>query len=54
MALAWLLTLPSAAIVGALSAWVARKGTLGTVLVALVALAAAARACPVDVLGGMR
>jgi len=42
MALAWLLTLPSAAIVGALSAWVAGSGTLGTVLVALVALAAAA------------
>lgn len=42
MALAWLLTLPSAAIVGALSAWVARRGTPGTVLVALVALAAAA------------
>jgi PiT family inorganic phosphate transporter len=42
MALAWLLTLPSAAIVGALSAWVAGSGTFGTVLVALVALAAAA------------
>jgi inorganic phosphate transporter, PiT family len=42
MAVAWLLTLPSAAIVGALSAWVAGKGTPGTVLVALVALATAA------------
>lgn len=42
MALAWLLTLPSAAIVGALSAWVAGTGTFGTVLVALVALAAGA------------
>lgn len=42
MALAWLLTLPSAAIVGALSAWVAGTGTVGTVLVALVALAAGA------------
>jgi inorganic phosphate transporter, PiT family len=42
MALAWLLTLPSAAVVGALSAWVAGTGTFGTILVALVALAAGA------------
>jgi inorganic phosphate transporter, PiT family len=41
MAVAWLLTLPSAAIVGGLSAWVASSGTLGTVLVALVGLAVA-------------
>jgi len=36
MALAWLLTLPSAAIVGALAAWVASAGTLGTIVVAVV------------------
>lgn len=42
MVVAWLLTLPSAAIVGGLSAWVAGTGTLGTVLVALVGLALAA------------
>jgi PiT family inorganic phosphate transporter len=42
MALAWLLTLPCAAIVGALSAWVAGSGTVGTVLVAVVGLALAA------------
>jgi inorganic phosphate transporter, PiT family len=42
MVVAWLLTLPSAAIVGGLSAWVAGTGTLGTVLVALVGLAVAA------------
>jgi PiT family inorganic phosphate transporter len=39
MALAWLLTLPSAAIVGALAAWVAASGTIGTVIVGLVAVA---------------
>jgi len=42
MALAWLLTLPSAAIVGALAAWVASAGTLGTIVVAVVAVAIAA------------
>jgi PiT family inorganic phosphate transporter len=42
MAVAWLLTLPSAAIVGALSAWVAGRGTFDTVLVALIALTTAA------------
>ncbi|MBV9141155.1 MAG: inorganic phosphate transporter [Pseudonocardiales bacterium] len=42
MVVAWVLTLPSAAVVGALSAWVAGTGTFGTVLVALVALAAGA------------
>jgi PiT family inorganic phosphate transporter len=41
MALAWLLTLPAAAVVGALAAWVAASGTAGTVVVALVALAVA-------------
>jgi inorganic phosphate transporter, PiT family len=41
MALAWLLTLPAAAIVGALAAWVAGTGTVGTVLVALVSVAIA-------------
>ena len=42
MAIAWTLTLPSAAVVGALAAQVALIGTLGTVLVALVAIAIAA------------
>jgi PiT family inorganic phosphate transporter len=41
MAAAWLLTLPAAAIVGALAAWVAARGTEGTVLVAAVLVAAA-------------
>jgi inorganic phosphate transporter, PiT family len=41
MVVAWLLTLPSAAIVGGLSAWVAGSGTLGTALVAVVGLAVA-------------
>jgi inorganic phosphate transporter, PiT family len=41
MVVAWLLTLPSAAIVGGISARVASSGTLGTVLVALVGLAVA-------------
>jgi inorganic phosphate transporter, PiT family len=39
MALAWLLTLPAAAIVGALAAWVASSGTFGTIVVAVVAIA---------------
>ncbi len=42
MAIAWTLTLPSAAIVGGLAAQVALMSTLGTVLVALVAVAIAA------------
>ena len=33
---AWLLTLPAAAVVGALAAWTADTGTLGTIIVALV------------------
>jgi PiT family inorganic phosphate transporter len=41
MALAWLFTLPAAAIVGALAAWVAATGDLGTVVVAVVAVAIA-------------
>jgi PiT family inorganic phosphate transporter len=41
MALAWLLTLPAAAIVGALADWVAGTGTVGTILVVVVFLAAA-------------
>jgi inorganic phosphate transporter, PiT family len=41
MVIAWLLTLPAAAIVGALSARVAETGTMGTVIVALVGLAIA-------------
>jgi PiT family inorganic phosphate transporter len=36
MAVAWLLTLPAAASVGALAAWVAARGAAGTVLVAAV------------------
>jgi PiT family inorganic phosphate transporter len=35
VALAWLLTLPAAAVVGAVAAWVAVTGTLGTIIVAL-------------------
>jgi PiT family inorganic phosphate transporter len=42
MALAWLLTLPSAAIAGAVAAWVAGRSELGTIVVAVVALAIAA------------
>jgi PiT family inorganic phosphate transporter len=41
MALAWLLTLPAAAIVGAVAAWVAGTGTVGTFVVAIGALGAA-------------
>ena len=36
MALAWLLTLPAAAVVGAVAAWLAGTGTVGTIIVALV------------------
>jgi PiT family inorganic phosphate transporter len=36
MAIAWLLTLPAAAAVGALAAWAAATGPLGTIIVALV------------------
>jgi PiT family inorganic phosphate transporter len=39
MALAWLLTLPAAAAVGAVAAWVSGGGTVGTVIVAVVAVA---------------
>ena len=42
IALAWLLTLPSAAIVGALAAGVASTGTLGTIVVALAGIAVSA------------
>ena len=35
VALAWLLTLPAAAVVGALAAWVADTGAVGTIIVAL-------------------
>jgi PiT family inorganic phosphate transporter len=41
MALAWLLTLPAAAAVGAVAAAVAVRGTLGVVVIGLVALAGA-------------
>ncbi|TCK25962.1 inorganic phosphate transporter [Pseudonocardia endophytica] len=41
MAIAWILTLPAAAIVGAVSAWAASTGVVGTVLVAVVLVAAA-------------
>jgi inorganic phosphate transporter, PiT family len=40
MAVVWLLTLPAAATVGALAAWVAARGPVGTVLVAAVLVAA--------------
>ena len=36
VALAWLLTLPAAALVGALAAWAAITGPLGTIIVAVV------------------
>ncbi|MBN9111294.1 MAG: inorganic phosphate transporter [Pseudonocardia sp.] len=39
MAIAWLLTLPAAAAVGAVAAWLASTGTVGTIIVAVVALA---------------
>ena len=42
MAVAWILTLPAAAIVGAVAAFAASQGVIGTILVALVAIAAAA------------
>jgi hypothetical protein len=41
MALAWLMTLPAAAIVGAVASWVAGTGTVGTFVVAISALAVA-------------
>ena len=41
MALAWLLTLPAAAAVGAVAGWVANTGTAGTVVVFVVAVAVA-------------
>jgi inorganic phosphate transporter, PiT family len=42
MAVAWLLTLPAAAIVGAVAAWIASTGTVGTVVVAIALVASAA------------
>jgi inorganic phosphate transporter, PiT family len=54
VAIAWLLTLPSAAVVGAVAAWVAVTGPLGTIVVALVLIAvscgifAASRRRPVN------
>jgi inorganic phosphate transporter, PiT family len=54
MAIAWLVTLPSAALVGALAGWVAETGTAGTVIVAIAGLAigggvyALSRRQPVD------
>ncbi|WP_333770805.1 inorganic phosphate transporter [Streptomyces sp. IBSBF 2435] len=42
IAVSWALTLPAAAAVGGVAAWVADRGNLGVALVALVALAAAA------------
>jgi inorganic phosphate transporter, PiT family len=36
MAVAWLLTLPAAAVVGAVAAWVAGTGVVGTIVVAIV------------------
>jgi PiT family inorganic phosphate transporter len=42
MALAWLFTLPAAALVGAIAAWVAGQGTAGTIVVAVGAVAIAA------------
>ena len=42
MALAWLFTLPAAGIVGAVAAWMAGTGPVGTIVVAVVLIAAAA------------
>jgi PiT family inorganic phosphate transporter len=42
MALAWLFTLPAAGLVGAVAAWIAGRGTAGTIVVAVGALATAA------------
>ena len=42
MVAVWLLTLPAAATVGALAAWVAARGTVGTVLVGAVLIVASA------------
>jgi inorganic phosphate transporter, PiT family len=42
IAVSWVLTLPAAAAVGAVAAWVAGRGNLGVAVVALAALAAAA------------
>ncbi len=41
MAVAWIVTLPAAAIVGAVAAFAASQGVIGTILVALVALGVA-------------
>lgn len=54
MVIAWVLTLPAAAIVGALAGWVAETGTVGTVVVAVAgraiagAIYALSRGEPVD------
>jgi PiT family inorganic phosphate transporter len=42
MAIAWLLTLPAAAVVGAVAAWVAATGVIGTIIVAIVLVGMAA------------
>jgi PiT family inorganic phosphate transporter len=42
MVIAWVLTLPAAAVVGALAGETASQGTLGTVIVAVLAVAIAA------------
>jgi PiT family inorganic phosphate transporter len=42
MAVAWLLTLPAAAVVGAVAAWLAGTGTFGTIIVALALIGPAA------------
>jgi inorganic phosphate transporter, PiT family len=41
MVVAWLLTLPAAAAFGALAAWVAADGPLGTLLIGIVLVGAA-------------
>jgi inorganic phosphate transporter, PiT family len=42
IAIAWLFTMPAAAAVGAVAAWVASTGTLGTIIVGLVLIGLAA------------
>ncbi|MFC4944513.1 inorganic phosphate transporter [Pseudonocardia sp. GCM10023141] len=41
MGLAWLMTLPAAAVIGAVAAWVAAEGTVGTIAVAIAGIAVA-------------
>ncbi len=46
MALAWLFTLPSAAVVGAVASWLAGSGAVGTIIVVVVLVAARPASTP--------